>query len=125
MATLYTYCIHKIKPHQYPHIEFIDTTVKAHHPDFAPTWAMVKAYKEGTLSEEAYTQQYITLMKARYADNKTPWYAVLRASEVALGCYCHPGKFCHRHLLADLFQRLATHQGYPLTLKGELSPPLG
>lgn len=50
-------------------------------------------------SNEAYTTQYLGLLRERYARNKQPFLDLLSGEQVTLTCYCAPGVFCHRHIV--------------------------
>jgi uncharacterized protein YeaO (DUF488 family) len=95
-----------------PETKIIDITIKSSQPPwnvFAPTWAMVNAYKSGELSKEDYTEQYIKLMRLRYKANKDTFHQLIQMAKhesVALACYCPPGEFCHRHILKDILQKI-------------------
>ncbi|QST02112.1 hypothetical protein IMZ31_21925 (plasmid) [Pontibacillus sp. ALD_SL1] len=83
----------------------LDTTVKSGDKTFAPSWEMVMGIKNGTLSEEGYTDQYVERMRNSYRQNKSRWEEVLNMGEVVLVCYCNKDKFCHRKLLARLLAK--------------------
>ncbi len=84
---------------------------------FAPTWAMVRAYKAGKLSEEQYTEQYRAIL-SRVPD--CIWQDILSRRSITLVCYCPPGEFCHRLLLADeLVRRGAVYAGEVAVKKPE------
>jgi len=103
-------------------ILFIDTTVKSGDALFAPTWDMVMGHKQGTMSDEEYTQRYRQMMIQSWIHNRPRWEQLLRSDEqVAIACYCPPGKFCHRHLLKGIFQELSGQLGVPFEYYGELS----
>ena len=103
---------------------FVDTTVKGKTPQgkiFAPTWDMVLGHKDGSWSDEQYTAAYRKRMIASWLAHREEWEAFLRQEEpVAIACYCTPGKFCHRHLLKDIFQELCAKLGIPFLYYGEL-----
>jgi hypothetical protein len=67
-------------------------------PILAPTWRIVMALKEGEITEDQYTKEYITLLKERNVD------AFRLVETLPDGCYllCYesPGTFCHRRVLA-------------------------
>jgi uncharacterized protein YeaO (DUF488 family) len=82
----------------------LDITVKGNDPlgkYFAPTWEMVWGYKLGKITEEEYTKKYKTLMFLSYKEHKDKWEELLSKEEVTLVCFCAPGKFCHRTVLAE------------------------
>lgn len=104
-------------------ITVIDTTVKTGDPIFAPTWDIVMGHKRGEINDEEYRSQYMWLMSQSWQANPDKWQLMLhRTDPVALGCYCQPGVFCHRHLLNQLLNHLCRRQGIPYLYYGELLP---
>lgn len=101
-------------------IPLIDTTVKSGESTFAPSWDIVTGVKSGKIIEEQYTQEYTQLMRSSFVRNPSRWIEVCLMPKVAVSCYCSPGKFCHRHLLAEMFEKICTIRGIPFELKGEL-----
>lgn len=87
-------------------IPLLDVTVKSGRKEFAPTWSLVWGIKNGTLTEEKYTESYYSLMRSSYKQNRKVWDEVLAQDELLVACYCRADKFCHRYLLADIFQEL-------------------
>jgi hypothetical protein len=82
-----------------PGVQGIDTTVKSAQGPFralAPTWDMVMGYKNKTLSEAAYTEQYQAILQ-RVPDQL--WETLAAQREAFLLCYCRDGVFCHTHLI--------------------------
>lgn len=82
---------------------------------FAPTWDMVNGVRNGTLSEEDYTNQYRTLITRRiasYSSIKKKFEHLLEQKRVVLVCFCLPGAFCHRVIFADMLQRISQHFVY-------------
>ena len=101
-------------------IPLIDTTAKSGIHTFAPLWSDVKAYKEGILSEVEYTDRYLELMRQSYRRTPDVWHSLIARDQVAIACYCTPGKFCHRHLLKDILDKLCTHRQISFEYRGEL-----
>lgn len=81
-----------------------DVTVDYELKCFMPTWDMVKESK-ATGNFTKYTEQYHKLMKDR-ANDVQKTISVLKELgknyNVFLLCWEGKGKFCHRHLVADL-----------------------
>ena len=81
----------------------LDVTVKSAKgwaSMLAPTWTMVRGYKDGTLSEADYTVAYREILK-----RKVPLvigHLRLGVPAITFLCYCPDGAFCHTHLLIDL-----------------------
>lgn len=111
-------------------IKLIDTTVKSGLEAFAPTWDMVKLSKDsavdGITSVDAmavYETQYRELMKQSMLDHPKDWFNIFHVGDIALACYCGSGKFCHRHILADILQDYAEDNYYRIENVGELLSP--
>lgn len=104
----------------------IDTTAKSGVKAFAPTWDMVRDYKEGRLSEERYVAKYLALMRQSFRESRAVWNEILDRDEVILACYCPPGaEFCHRYILAEIFEMLGAGVGMELLGgKQQLTKPI-
>jgi len=102
--------------YRYPGKDRLDITVKGNCPAgklYAPTWAMVKGVKDGTLPEDWYTETYYNLLIDRW---KTHGHEMIKlvemvqgtanmpARDVTLVCFCPAGSFCHRYLLVNFLQ---------------------
>jgi hypothetical protein len=79
------------------------------------------AHKAGEISDEDYTERYIGMMRYTYHFRKERWLEVLANERLAIACYCTPGKFCHRHLLADYLVKVGQRNGILVTFNGELT----
>lgn len=79
----------------------IDTTVKSGAIQLAPTWEMVLGIKKGVLSQNDYSKQYRALLDYWWFQDPAFFDELLALPDVAFGCYCKPGVFCHRHLLVN------------------------
>ena len=102
-------------------VELIDTTVKSGEPAFAPTWQMVMDVKSGALSEVEYRRQYIDLMRESFHAHRAVWEDLMAKENIALGCYCNAGTFCHRYILQEMVLWLANQRGILATSGGEIS----
>lgn len=103
-------------------IMFLDTTVKSGDRIFAPQWDMVLGHKNGTVSDEEYTQRYRRLMIDSWVNNRDRWMTLLQSNDqVALACYCPAGQFCHRHLLRGILEELGGKLNLPVRYYGELT----
>lgn len=101
-------------------IPLLDTTVRSGDPVFMPGWGIVTGVKNGDITEDEYTSEYLTMMRESYKLNSSRWHEVMRMEKVAFACYCRTGAFCHRHLLIDIFAKLCRHEGVPFSYEGEL-----
>ena len=88
----------------------LDITVKGQDPigkHFAPTWEMVKGIKNGSISNTLYMYAYTGLMLvSQYATAPTVWEQIRQRDKITLVCFCPAGAFCHRALLANIFQNM-------------------
>lgn len=97
----------------------LDVTVKGNDMfgiNFAPNWDMVNRFKNGLMSEKEYELRYRTLMNSRYGENKYTFTELVEGlvfkDRVTLVCFCPPGAFCHRILLAEYLAQIgATYKG--------------
>lgn len=98
----------------------VDITVKSGVKAFAPTWDMVKAYKDGALPENKYTECYYEVMRHSYYNNRDEWLSLMNNEEISLVCYCAGGHFCHRLLLVDILEKLANKHNIEFKYCGEI-----
>jgi len=90
--------------YKYDNIDRLDITVKGQDPlgkAFAPTWEMVRGLISGALLPEQYSKQYGDIIGNV---SKESWEELLsfasHRGSITLVCFCKPGAFCHRVLLA-------------------------
>lgn len=88
----------------------MDITVKSGNKAFAPTWDMVLGYKDKKITEEEYTEQYLSMMRESFKNNHSEWATLLKVDRLCLACYCKSGDFCHRHLLKEYIANYAEDQ---------------
>lgn len=125
----------------------IDITVKTGTKGvgacLAPTWELVGGHKhfraknEGwplvagdgkpqwfcqhvPLSNEQYTEKYLTLLRERWKADASPFIELLKCDKLVLGCYCDPDEFCHRKLAADVLIKLASAHKLDAIYNGEI-----
>ena len=91
---VYTSTINYIGPHK------LDISIKSGEKAFAPTWDMVRRYKNGDLCRAEYTEMYEAMLKQSMTDNLITWHDLLQRKIVVLCCYCKAGGFCHRNILS-------------------------
>lgn len=100
----------------------LDITVKGKDPIgqiFAPIWDIVMGLKKGVIDEDQYEREYRDLMLASWGRHQKTWQELLSREEVTLVCFCPPGAFCHRLLLAKLLEKVgAVHMGERNLFKG-------
>jgi uncharacterized protein YeaO (DUF488 family) len=101
--------------YQYKGTDSIDITIKsAIYPwnVFAPTWEMVMEYKRSG-NKEIYIEKYKTIIDKAFKAHTQQLSDLLKSDRtITLVCFCRPGDFCHRVLLAKYFESLgATYYG--------------
>ena len=84
------------------HPGYIDITVGSGNKLFAPTWPMAHGVKNGSVSKESYTSQYLGIINDVITNHSSEWFALVTKPVIILGCYCRPGAFCHRYILKDI-----------------------
>lgn len=81
----------------------VDVTVKSARGQgrcFAPTWDMVMSAKRGEITEAEYTERYLAILEI-VPVSAIDWLLSQAVNgDITLVCYCKPGAFCHRVLLA-------------------------
>lgn len=106
-------------------IELVDTTVKSGERFLAPTWEIVLSHKDGRISDAEYTAVYLDLMRRSYVAHQDQWLRLIRTDgPIAIACYCSymvdgKRKFCHRHLLKDMLDKVCQANGVDFTFYGE------
>lgn len=113
---IYTYQVAKYRKLQRHGIPLLDTTVKSGEPRLAPTWDMVMGHKRGTIDDVTYTRYYRAILDYWWFADPAFFDDLLSMPEVALGCYCRNGNFCHRYLLVNFLQEAAN-----VDYRGELT----
>lgn len=99
----------------------IDTTTKSGLDFLAPGWDIVKRVKEDASYSDEYTRIYLNRLRQRYRENPEQFHELCRSPQpVLLLCYCPKGKFCHRHLLVDVFKNLCRYLKIEFVYEGEL-----
>lgn len=86
-------------------VPYMDTSIKSGDWMLAPTWALLAAYKYNGLSEADYTKGYNQLLEDRLIESPEYFSELFNIEVLAVGCYCRPGKFCHRHLLVKFLDK--------------------
>lgn len=97
--------------------------------NFAPTWAMVQSIKntrnapekEKKKAEEKYKSDYAKLIASRISKNPDIIATVFerfREVGITLVCFCGKDEFCHRKLLASIFE------SWGLKYEGEYKKPV-
>ena len=99
----------------------LDATVKTGDKIFAPSWEIVTDVKSGRITEEEYTTRYTAKMRASYKSHKFHWLEQLKQEHLAIACFCPPGCFCHRHILAKMFEAVGKAEGIEVKLMGEIT----
>ena len=91
---------------------------------FAPTWKMVMASKQNTISWQSYIEEYTALMRQRYQANPAAFLEALSSAELIVCCYCKDThattKHCHRYILVEILEKVAAHHGIDFESIGEV-----
>jgi hypothetical protein len=104
---VYTFQLAKWRQCKLRQIPYIDTTVKSGCVQLAPHWDMVLGVKSGELPEKEYTERYYEILDYYFFNDPVFFDDLIRMETVAFGCYCPPGKFCHRLLLVEFLRCIA------------------
>lgn len=105
--------------------EFIDTTVKTNTSPFAPEWEMVMKVKDydkgiGDYSHEDYERDYKRLIRKRYRNDPDWFHEFCLKDKVAIACFCHRDRFCHRRLVVEIIEGICKYLGIEFAFIGEL-----
>lgn len=98
----------------------IDTTVKSGVSFLAPTWDIVIGVKSGKITTDEYTCKYLDILQERYDKNPQQFIDLFNNDDVAFGCYCKSGCFCHRYILVEVFSELANINKLQFAYMGEI-----
>jgi uncharacterized protein YeaO (DUF488 family) len=105
----------------------LNTTVKSgtgFGAVFAPTWKMVMASKQNTISWQSYIEQYTALMRQRYQADPSAFLEALSSDELIVCCYCKDShattKHCHRYILVEILEKVGAHLGIGFEAIGEV-----
>lgn len=101
---LYTYQIGKWRKVQSYNIPMIDTTVKSGVIQLAPVWDIVLAHKRKQITDQQYTEVYNRIITNWWFTDPIFFERLIELPQVALGCYCAKGAFCHRHLIVNFLK---------------------
>ena len=64
---------------------------------------LLDGYKNGTISEKEYADQYLDNLK-RLWPGLSNWFLINAPKDIVFLCYEKPSEFCHRHLLAQFLK---------------------
>jgi len=118
---LYTIAIPQWRKAKAEGIELFDITVKSGFEPFAPYKDVLYAYKRGEVTDDQYTEIYLTKLTERLRAVPEDFQGFLeRPGPIAVACYCKAGKFCHRHLFVDFIREVADDNGYTIYYLGEI-----
>ena len=102
-------------------IEIMNITAKSGEQCFAPDFHAVLEYKQGIVTESAYTERYIERMRESFRRDLQKWEALKEKRNVAYACYCRENEFCHRHIFVGLLTRYLDKEQIAYKLQGEVS----
>lgn len=110
MLTVYT------AQYRYKGPNRVDITVKSAIPPwgvFAPTWDMVNTYLKSPRDRkaaQAYTEKYDAIVLKAFIYNSKALTDLIHSNKTrVLVCFCKPGDFCHRTLLAGHLESLGAN----------------
>ena len=104
-------------------VEVFNITVKNGNRHFAPTWKLLKSYKESPRGEDdivAYKKEYRKLMNISVRRFTEEWEELCSRDILVIGCYCPDGDFCHRYELVKYLEIFAKYKNIPFEYAGEL-----
>jgi hypothetical protein len=105
----------------------LDVTIKSSRglgAVFAPdNWEMVMGVKQGAVPSGVYRDWYLGMLRRSYRQERAQWEALLARQRAVLLCYCPPGQFCHRQILADVLTKLGADYRGEILPAGQLVPP--
>lgn len=102
----------------------VDITVKTGLRYLAPNWDFLMEYKNSKQTHEdmlTYMDKYYDKLEHTFTYFKQQLDILLQNETIILGCYCHEGKFCHRHLLLYPLRDYALSKNIRLNYLGEIS----
>jgi len=118
---LYTIAIPQWRKAKAQGIELFDITVKSGFEPFAPYKDVLYAYKRGEVTDDQYTEIYLSKLRERFRGHPEDFEGFLqRPGPIAVACYCTAGKYCHRHVFVPFILTVAEDNDYPLTYHGEI-----
>jgi hypothetical protein len=77
--------------------KFVKMNINVFEP-LCPSWGLITVYKEGRITDVQYTRNYHGAILDQLDPEKI--YQALGEDAVLL-CWEGPGKFCHRHIVAE------------------------
>lgn len=94
--------------------KYILASISFQKPDFCdenvldcsflgPWKDLLNDYKNGTISEKEYADQYLDNLK-RLWPGLSNWFLINAPKDIVFLCYEKPSEFCHRHLLAQFLE---------------------
>lgn len=92
------YAVSRSVPAQYSHIGRI--------PGLDPSFKLLQDYRTRKIDEQRYTELYLEQLANKYSSPKElaqilQALTLLMEGPITLCCWEPPGKFCHRHLIAN------------------------
>lgn len=88
-----------------------------------PFVAKRRAGNETPEDHAKYRTAYLAHLRERYRGaTRRAFDLVLSWPRVVLLCFCKPGEFCHRHLLAEVLVLTGQRHGVEVVSRGELAP---
>ena len=113
---MFIYTLQMSKWRSVPQDEYflIDVTIKSLNEQarrlFAPPSSkLVYGLKQGHITTSEFSEIYLSHLKETSTLYFDEWkdFITKGPEKAILMCYCSPGSFCHRHLLADYLERFS------------------
>lgn len=107
-------------------IPLLNITVKSGVKELAPDWDFLMAYKKSkqdAAAQEEYTRCYYAKLNRVWREKPEVFLSLFENyTEVAFACYCPEGVcFCHRFLLVNGLEKMATKLNLPFERGGEIT----
>ena len=87
---------------------------------FAPTWEMVKGFKNGKLSWAEYESMYLEKLRQLWISNRWVFRELFNLDSVTFVCYCKNDIQCHRRLLREIIVKIGKRYSINIIDYGEI-----
>ena len=101
----------------------LDITVKSGRGigrELAPTWELVRGFKQEKLSWEEYETAYLSMLRKVWVEKRWVFRRLFRMSRVTFVCYCRDDRFCHRRLLREVLVKIGKKYGIEVVDGGDM-----
>lgn len=87
---------------------------------FAPTSALLWAFKYGKITRAEFMESFIELIEGRIREDPTKIIDLCSKEVTTIACYCDNGVFCHRLLLVNIICKFCSDNGIEFEYLGEI-----